>query len=411
MSNRLTTEEFITKAKSIHGNKYDYSKVEYANTATKVCIICPEHGEFWQKPSSHLRGRGCPACGNLNRGKSVKLYRDKNKKIKQKINSNYQSNKIKTNEIFISELKELYGDRLLYDEINYVNSHTKVWITDTELNYRYQITPTHLLTRGLKQKKTLTQDVFIDTCNELYKGQFNYDKTVIVDAQTKVCIICPEHGEFWQKPYYHMKGSGCPYCNKKQAINKNKKDINTFITQSNKIHGNFYNYDKFIYTNYHTKSYITCPEHGDFLQTPAKHILGHGCPKCNESYLERELRLFLDSKNIDYECQFTDVWLKHKNGIQYFDFSIKGTKILIECQGIQHFVSPNFKYKTDLSKIIERDIRKYNKATEQGYIVLYYTTEDNIKYKPINEIYNNNIYTDVKILYEQIIKISNVLKR
>ena len=53
----FNTELFIEKAKEIHGNKYDYSKVVYVNNKTKVCIICPIHGEFWQCPSSHMLSR------------------------------------------------------------------------------------------------------------------------------------------------------------------------------------------------------------------------------------------------------------------------------------------------------------------------------------------------------------------
>lgn len=63
MSERLTTEEFIKKAKEKHGDKYDYSKVDYKDNRTKVCIICPKHGEFWQLPPSHLRCRcSCRKC-------------------------------------------------------------------------------------------------------------------------------------------------------------------------------------------------------------------------------------------------------------------------------------------------------------------------------------------------------------
>lgn len=61
---KLTTEEFIRKAREVHGDKYDYSKVEYVNSQTKVCIICPIHGEFWQRPNAHLRGQGCKKCAN-----------------------------------------------------------------------------------------------------------------------------------------------------------------------------------------------------------------------------------------------------------------------------------------------------------------------------------------------------------
>ena len=60
---KLTTEEFIKRVREIHGDKYDYSKVKYVNNRTKICIICPIHGEFWQTPSQHLRGRGCIECG------------------------------------------------------------------------------------------------------------------------------------------------------------------------------------------------------------------------------------------------------------------------------------------------------------------------------------------------------------
>lgn len=60
---RGTTEEFIAKAKAIHGNKYDYSKVNYDGAMKNVTIICPTHGEFHQSPNSHLSGSGCPTCG------------------------------------------------------------------------------------------------------------------------------------------------------------------------------------------------------------------------------------------------------------------------------------------------------------------------------------------------------------
>ena len=66
---KLTTEEFIKKAREVHGDKYDYSKVEYVNSITKVCIICPKHGEFWQLPYNHaLKGYGCSKSGAEERG-------------------------------------------------------------------------------------------------------------------------------------------------------------------------------------------------------------------------------------------------------------------------------------------------------------------------------------------------------
>ena len=68
--NKLTTEQFISKAKEVHGGKFDYSKTKYINNATKVCITCPIHGEFWQVASTHINLKcGCPLCANKGSGK------------------------------------------------------------------------------------------------------------------------------------------------------------------------------------------------------------------------------------------------------------------------------------------------------------------------------------------------------
>ena len=64
------TEQFIEEARKVHGDKYDYSKADYQGGRVKVCIICPEHGEFMQEPANHLSGRGCPKCADINRIKS-----------------------------------------------------------------------------------------------------------------------------------------------------------------------------------------------------------------------------------------------------------------------------------------------------------------------------------------------------
>lgn len=68
MGKLLTQEEFIRRAKAIHGDKYDYSKAKYVNSTTSVCIICPKHGEFWQKPNCHINQKqGCQKCYNERR--------------------------------------------------------------------------------------------------------------------------------------------------------------------------------------------------------------------------------------------------------------------------------------------------------------------------------------------------------
>ena len=73
---KLDTSRFIEESKKRHGDKYDYSKVEYKNTRTKVRIICPEHGEFWQTPKCHLSGNGCPNCQGLRKQYKFNLLQE-----------------------------------------------------------------------------------------------------------------------------------------------------------------------------------------------------------------------------------------------------------------------------------------------------------------------------------------------
>ena len=101
MSHKKTTKEFITESKTIHNDRYDYSKVEYVNAKTKVCIICPEHGEFWQTPNNHLKGQGCPKCGGI-----------------------YHYN---TQE-WVEEAKKVHKNKYDYSKVEYVNNKTDVCI-------------------------------------------------------------------------------------------------------------------------------------------------------------------------------------------------------------------------------------------------------------------------------------------
>ena len=72
---KLTTEEFIRKARAVHGDWYDYSRVEYINFRTPICIICPIHGEFWMTPKNHLCGCKCQECAKIQKGVSIKNTR------------------------------------------------------------------------------------------------------------------------------------------------------------------------------------------------------------------------------------------------------------------------------------------------------------------------------------------------
>ena len=105
---RLDKNIFIERSIKIHGNKYDYSKVEYKNHRTKVIIVCPIHGEFEQTPKNHMKGQGCPQCGK----KYAQLYQK----------HNYKN--------FINSSIKRFGDRYKFPNIQneYENSHSKITI-------------------------------------------------------------------------------------------------------------------------------------------------------------------------------------------------------------------------------------------------------------------------------------------
>lgn len=74
---KKTTTEFIEKSQLVHGDKYDYTLVDLKSMNKKVKIICPDHGEFNQRPADHAVGVGCPTCSLYARGRySDKYFED-----------------------------------------------------------------------------------------------------------------------------------------------------------------------------------------------------------------------------------------------------------------------------------------------------------------------------------------------
>ena len=173
-----------------------------------------------------------------------------------------------------------------------------------------------------------------------------------------------------------------------------KYTVEKFIELSKEVHGDKYDYSKVDYINALTKVCIICPKHGEFWQTPSAHIhLREGCPICNESHLERDISDFLMSKGIDFERQCTNLrfeWI----GLQRLDFYLPVQKIVIECQGEQHYNEKSFyPYRNayTLKKQIELDFAKKNICEKNGLKVIYYVTnKKKVLNSKIDNIYNNH---------------------
>lgn len=370
---KKTTEEFIKDAFKVHSDKYDYSKVEYKNKNLKVCIICLEHGEFWQRPSDHLQGCGCPKCGRKNStGKKV------------------------TTEDFIIQAKEKYGNKYDYSKTVYNGAFNKVCIICPEHGEFFKRPDEHL--RGGECKKChqykigdgkYNTEIFILKSKLIHGDKYNYSNVKYKNSTTKVCIICPEHGEFWQNPDIHLQGSGCPICAKMVKFNKCKKN---FVKTCRSIHKNKYDYSKAEYNGWNEKVCIICPIHGEFWQTPNMHLRGNGCPKCKNSKLEIEIEGLLLKNNITFIEKCTKNVLPWLNG-QHLDFYLPDYKLAIECQGLQHFKPvEHFGGESEFLKNIDRDLHKKNLCTKNDIKLLYYTNENyndflgEKLYKTTNEI-------------------------
>ena len=215
---KSTTENFIKKAIKVHGDKYDYSKVKYVNNRTKVCIIRPEHGEFWQTPSMHLQGQGCRKC--------------------------YGNEKMST-ETFIEKAKKIHGDKYDYSKVVYTGNKNKIEIICKRHGPFLQRPDMHLQGNGCSKcsyedavrrpKKEAEQ--FIEDAKQIHGEIYDYSKVVYINNKTPVEIICHEkdafgveHGSFFQRPDNHLNGQCCPKC--KQKISKLEKKIIDFLTKN-----------------------------------------------------------------------------------------------------------------------------------------------------------------------------------
>ena len=135
--------------------------------------------------------------------------------------------------------------------------------------------------------RKLTLSEFIEKAKFVHGDKYDYSKSVYENTMKKIMIICPIHGEFMQTPNSHLQGQGCPECKKDRLSSLFSGNRESFIEKSIKKHGKKYDYSKVSYINNHTEVCITCPIHGDFMQTPNHHLDGKGCPKCG---LERRVK-------------------------------------------------------------------------------------------------------------------------
>ncbi len=189
MPKKLTRKEFIQKAHKKHFGKYDYRKSVYINTDTKVIITCKLHGDFTQTPHDHCAVYGCPECG-----KSKPL----------------------TTSTFIEKAGKVHNNKYSYSNTAYTISKNKVTITCPIHGDFEQVASMHLYGRGCPHCSYInSKNAFIIKSDKIHNKKYDYSLVSESYSHSKpVTIICPEHGEFMQKPSLHLRGRGCKKCAK-----------------------------------------------------------------------------------------------------------------------------------------------------------------------------------------------------
>ena len=200
LNHRLTTDEFIRKSKLSHGDKYDYSKVEYVTNRTAVTIICPIHGEFLQVPSDHMSGCGCKECG-------IDVHRISATK-------------------YLDKFKNTHGDKYDYGNSKINGYNEKICIKcNTCGNEFWQKPSEHARGYGCldcgRVLRRLSSDKFVNRATQMHGDKYDYSKLDYQGVNKKVNIVCKECGNlFKQKGSHHLKGNGCPKCNNWNVYNK-----------------------------------------------------------------------------------------------------------------------------------------------------------------------------------------------
>lgn len=349
MSRKLTNYEFIKRSMLIHGDFYDYSKVEYINSLTKVLIVCKLHGNFNQIPNNHLAGKGCVVCGNS------KYDRDSFNIYAKRIHSNLDFTKFE------------YMGYLVKSKV-ICNLHGE-WLS----------TPSNILSGSgcrICYNISITSNSFdfIKKSKSIHLDKYDYNLVDYKNSKKKVKIVCKKHGLFLQLPSSHLAGSGCNKC----SIDLSKKKVDLFIIQSNIIHDNKYEYEFSNYINSKINISVFCKSHGIFLITPDNHLSGKGCPKCSKQSSKMEKKWIEDCVAVSKLNIKTSIILNIGGIIYKPDGYNEDTKTIYEFYGDYWHGNPIKYNSSDINKscnmefgeLYRKTIIRENKLISMGYKVV-----------------------------------------
>jgi very-short-patch-repair endonuclease len=376
---RLSQEEFMERAMAAHGKRYDLSLAIYRTQYDAVSVRCGQHGLFTIAPQNLWKGGGCPNCARAERGMARRL----------------------TTEEFVLRANAVHGTKYTYMNTMYTTAKTKVSVT-CGVHGDFSILPSnHLAGRGcyvcsqerqvvlLNSGARHSQEEVITRFNNVHGFKYDYSLVRYIRSIDPLQIGCPEHGLFDQAPVHHFDGKGCPKCAKEITRNANRLNEAEVIDRFQNLHGKRFDYSRFRYKDFKTKSVIGCRDtgHGFFEMSAQAHLEGKGCPACSQSKGERFIDEWLRESGYKFEREFSIPSAAGARGRLRFDFLISEHKVLIEFDGEQHFRPVTFfgsSKETALKvhgEINRRDKIKNIWAATNGYKLIRIRYDDDIREK------------------------------
>lgn len=313
---------FIKKARTIHGNRYDYNKITEPDDKGNVIIGCKVHGDFTRQAYGHLQGQHCTLCNKISRVR--RLGKDFIAKSSQIHGSYYNYNLVRylkasekvditcpkhgtfqqrpschlagagckqcgkdkmslskrsTTAEFVEKARSIHGSLYSYVDATYTGNENPLTIACSQHGPFTQTPAVHLKGSGCQKcsyGKPRTKEWFVQKAIEVHGLKFDYSETVYSDIRGRVKVRC-RHGVFHQRASDHLSGSiGCTFCSNEAHW----KDTNQFVAEARDRHGDLYDYSLAEYIGGKRGLTIVCREHGQFTQIAANHINGSHCPKC-----------------------------------------------------------------------------------------------------------------------------------
>lgn len=376
MKPRMTTEQFIARARERYGDAFSFERCEYRNMKTPVLVTCPEHGEVEVNPDSFLnRARiGCPRCSKATPKKPRKY----------------------TTESLVAAYREIWGDEFDYSEVVYAGFAEKVKITHRRCgrtfeqvagsHFKYGCRPCSARDRG-EALRDKSKARFLDRARAIHGDDYEYTLDDFVDMKTHVDIRCRKHDfMFRASPNNHLHPTaptGCPKCGWDKRSAFHSAGAEAFVAKAREVHGDVYDYSGVIYKNNRTKVAIRCTEHGVFMQSPWSHISKSGCPSCSGSRMERYIASILEVRGINFLAQHSFPDCKRRHPLP-FDFAILqpdgSVAGIIEYHGDQHFRP--VEYFGGATAFRDRTINDHLKASycrRNGIPMLVATSKDDFR--------------------------------